>query len=184
MAERLSLLFDRAVEASLREQDPDDLEAQLVAYLEDAHALEAQAIELLDKGSSLVGQDELVAAFHEHLGETHEHARLIDERLEAHGGSPSQLKDAALRFGALNWSGFFGAQPDTPAKLAGFAYAYEHLEVAAYELLRRVARRAGDSDTEAVAERILTEERTAAEKLHDLFDAAIDAALRDQEVGV
>jgi ferritin-like metal-binding protein YciE len=184
MAERLSLLFDRAVEASLREQDPDDLGEQLVAYLEDAHALEAQAIELLDKGSSVVGQDELAAAFREHLAETHEYARLVDERLRAHDASPSKLKDAALRFGALNWGAFFGAQPDTPAKLAGFAYAYEHLEVAAYELLRRVAQRAGDSETEAVAERILNEERTAAEKLHDLFDAAIDAALSDQEVGV
>ena len=38
----------------------------------------------------------------------------------------------------------FGAQPDTPAKLAGFAYAFEHLEIGAYELLRRVAQRAGD----------------------------------------
>lgn len=33
-----------------------------------------------------------------------------------------------------------------------------------------------------MAERILNDERTAAEKLHALFDAAVDAALRDQEV--
>ncbi len=182
MAERLSLLFDRAVEASLRDQDPDDLGKQLDAYLEDAHALEAQALELLDKGAAIVGEDDLATAFRDHLVETREHARLVDERLHARGASPSTLKDTALRFGALNWGGFFGAQPDTPAKLAGFAYAFEHLEVAAYELLRRVARRAGDSETEAVAERILGEERTAAETLHDLFDAAVDAALRDQEV--
>ena len=182
MAERLSLLFERAVDASLRDQNPNDLGEQLNSYLTDAHAIEAQAIELLSKGADIAGQDDLSAAFREHLQETHEHQRLIDKRLNARGASSSKIKDAALRLGGLNWGGFFSAQPDTPAKLAGFAYAFEHLEIGAYELLRRVARRVGDTETEAVAEQILNEERTAAETLHALFDAAVDAALRDQEV--
>jgi ferritin-like metal-binding protein YciE len=183
MAERLAGLFDRAVAASLRDQQPDDLGEQLNSYLTDAHAIEAQAIELLSKGPAIVGQGELATAMEEHLAETHEHQRLIDERLNARGASPSKLKDAALRLGALNWGGFFGAQPDTPAKLAGFAYAFEHLEIGAYELLRRVAERAGDAETVAVAERILHQEREAAQKIHSLFDAAVDAALDAQGVG-
>lgn len=183
MAERLASLFDRAVEASLRDQQPDDLGEQLNSYLSDAHAIEAQAIELLDKGRDIIGQQELAGAMEEHLVQTREQQRLLDQRLEARGASPSKLKDAGLRLGALNWGGFFGAQPDTPAKLAGFAYAFEHLEIGAYELLRRVAQRAGDSETVAVAERILPEERKAARKLHSLFDAAIDAALEAQGVG-
>ena len=96
------------------------------------------------------------------------------------GGSPSRLKDAALRLGALNWGMFFWAQPDTPAKLAGFSYAFEHLEIAAYELLRRVAQRAGDSQTESVADTILGDERAAAEKVFAAFDNALDASLGDQ----
>jgi ferritin-like metal-binding protein YciE len=183
MAERLAGLFDRAVAASLRDQQPDDLGEQLNSYLTDAHAIEAQAIELLSKGPAIVGQGELATAMEEHLAESHEHQRLIDERLNARGASPSKLKDAALRLGALNWGGFFGAQPDTPAKLAGFAYAFEHLEIGAYELLRRVAERAGDAETVAVAERILHQEREAAQKIHSLFDAAVDAALDAQGVG-
>jgi ferritin-like metal-binding protein YciE len=183
MAERLAGLFDRAVEASLRDQNPDDLGEQLNSYLSDAHAIEAQAIQLLSKGPDIVGQGELANAMEEHLEETREHQRLIEQRLEARGESPSKLKDAALRLGALNWGGFFGAQPDTPAKLAGFAYAFEHLEIGAYELLRRVAQRAGDTETVAAAERILPEEREAARKLHSLFDAAVDAALEAQGVG-
>ncbi len=183
MAERLAGLFDRAVEASLRDLQPDDLGEQLNSYLSDAHAIEAQAIELLSKGSEILGQAELASAMEEHLVETREHQHLIEQRLEARGASPSKLKDAALRLGALNWGGFFGAQPDTPAKLAGFAYAFEHLEIGAYELLRRVAQRAGDSETAAAAERILSEEREAAQKLHSRFDAAVDAALDAQGVG-
>ena len=79
MGERLAACFDRAVDASLREKDSDGIRSELVSYLTDAHAIEAQALQLLR------------------------------------------------------------AQPNTPAKLAGFAFAFEHLEIAAYELLRRVA---------------------------------------------
>ncbi|MBV9198023.1 MAG: DUF892 family protein [Solirubrobacterales bacterium] len=177
MAVRLESAFDRAVDASLRDVSPDGLGKRLNSYLTDAHALEAQAVQLLDKGSSLVGASQLAAAFREHLAETREQQRLIDERLSARGAGPNKLKDAALSLGALNWGGFFGAQPDTPPKLAGFAYAFEHLEIAAYELLRRVARRAGDAETEAVAEQILGEERRAAGRVHSLFDEALDASL-------
>lgn len=81
MAERLSLLFERAVDASLRDQNPNDLGEQLNSYLTDAHAIEAQAIELLSNGADIAGQDDLSAAFGEHLQETHEHQRLIDKRL-------------------------------------------------------------------------------------------------------
>jgi ferritin-like metal-binding protein YciE len=82
-----------------------------------------------------------------------------------------------MRVGGLNIGAFFGAQPDTPAKLAGFAYAFEHLEIAAYELLRRVAERAGDQETVAIADRILAEERQAAERIAGTWDAAIEVAL-------
>ena len=91
--------------------------------------------------------------------------------------SPSRLKDAALSLGALNWGMFFQAQPDTPAKLTAFAYAFEHLEIAAYELLKRVATAAADGHTIKLAERILIDERGAAEKLWSHLDAAADASL-------
>lgn len=34
--------------------------------------------------------------------------------------------------------------PDTPGKLAMHTYSYEHMELAAYELLRRIVERAGN----------------------------------------
>jgi ferritin-like metal-binding protein YciE len=183
MAERLSGMFDRAVDASLRELSPDDLTDQLRKYLEDAHAIEAQAIQLLSKGPQLAGSSELAAAYEEHLHQSEEHQQLIDNRLKSLGARPSRIKDAALRLGALNWGMFFGAQPDTPAKLAAFSYAFEHLEIAAYELLRRMAARAGDEQTRAIADTILGEERAAADRIHRGFDNELDAALEAQGVG-
>jgi ferritin-like metal-binding protein YciE len=180
MGERLAAAFDIAAEASLRELSPDDLREQTSKYLADAHAIEAQAISLLEGGEKIVGDDELAALMREHLAETQEHERLVRARLEALGDGPSRIKDAALAIGGLNWGGFFAAHPDTPGKLAAFSYAFEHLEIAGYELLRRVAERAGDAETVALAERILPDERGAADKLAAHFDHAAEAALAAQ----
>jgi len=184
MGDRLAQCFDLAVDAALRELDPDDLSQQLDKYLADAHAIEAQALVLLGKAPGLAGSPELASAYSSHREETEGHQRLVAARLDARGSSPSRLKDAALSIGALNWGAFFGAQPDTPAKLAAFAYAFEHLEIAAYELLRRVAARVGDEETEHVADRVLGEENTAAAHVRSLFDQALDASLAEQGVAV
>jgi ferritin-like metal-binding protein YciE len=177
MAERLEDCFDVAVDASLREKEADDIESELVSYLTDAHAIEAQALQLLETGPAIAGFDELAEVFRQHLEETREQRRLVEERLKAHDARPSRFQNTGLRIGGLNIGGFFGAQPDTPLKLAGFAFAFEHLEVAAYELLRRVAERAGDAETARVAERIAAEERGAAERVASTWDAAVDTTL-------
>jgi ferritin-like metal-binding protein YciE len=182
MSERLAAAFDQAVDASLRQTPASRLGGEVVAYLQDAHAIETQALQLLRAAPALAGAEPLAAAFRDHHAETREHRRLVEERLQAHEARPSRLQDAALRVGGLNVAAFFAAQPDTPIKLAGFAYAFEHLEIAGYELLRRVAERAVDAETASAAARIADEERAAAQRICGLWDVAMDAAL--EKVGV
>ena len=177
MAERLAANFDGAVAASLRVKDADDIESEVVSYLRDAHAIEAQGLQLLEVGPRIAGFDALAGIFREHLEETRGHQRLVSERLSAHGAAPSRFQDTAMRIGGLNVGAFFAAQPDTPAKLTGFAFAFEHLEIAAYELLGRTAERADDFETSAVAGQILVEEHHAVERIEGTWDAAMDAAL-------
>jgi ferritin-like metal-binding protein YciE len=177
MLERLGGLFDHSTDASLAGPGKDDLMARVRAYLADAHALEMQAIDLLQRGEKLAGGDALAGVYRDHLSESRGHADLIEQRLRTLGGEPSAVKDAALRLGALNWAAFFAAQPDTPGKLAAFVFAFEHLEAGGYEQLRRVAERAGDRETAELARRILGDERRAAEKVAALFDDAADASL-------
>jgi ferritin-like metal-binding protein YciE/nucleoside-diphosphate-sugar epimerase len=165
MAERLEGCFDTAVEVSLGAVDEDQLESALLAYLRDVHALEGQAVKLLEAGAERVDDEHLEAAFRGHLAETRDHQARVEGLLEERGARPSLFKDAILKAGGLNLSAFFGAQPDSTTKLAGFAFAFEHLEVAAYELLQRVATRAGDEGVVATAEEILAEERQAAERV-------------------
>jgi ferritin-like metal-binding protein YciE len=184
MAARLSAHFDDAVDASLRDVDVDRLGEQLDRYLADAHAIEAQSLQLLDRAPKLAGVDELAAVYAEHRVETEGQLERVSEHMQKRGGSPSRIKDAVLRLGGLNWSAFFQAQPDTPAKLAAFSYAFEHLEVGAYEMLRRVASRAQDQETEQLAAGILAQERAAAKRLHSLFDAALEASLPQVQQGL
>jgi ferritin-like metal-binding protein YciE len=182
MIERLEASFDLAVDASLRAVEPDDLAEQLRKYLADAHAIEEQAIGLLERGPKLAGNEHLAEIYAEHLDETRDHAELVQERLTALGGDTSTLKDAALRLGALNWGAFFQGHPDTPGKLAAFAYAFEHLEIGGYEQLKLVAARAGDPETVQAVERILAQEREAAGRIAGAFDEAAAAALESQGV--
>jgi ferritin-like metal-binding protein YciE len=177
MKQRIFDHFDQAVEASLREKNAEDMEKQLVKYLADAHAIEGQAIQLLGAAPKIVEEPGLAKLFADHLEETRAHQQIIKARLDAHGASPNKLQDAAMRLGALNWGGFFKAQPDSPAKLAGFSYAFEHLEIAAYEELKRVADRAGDQETVRVAERVEAEEQAAAKAIAANWDQALQASL-------
>jgi ferritin-like metal-binding protein YciE len=178
MLERLERGFDAAVEASLRDTASGELDQKLRASLADAHALEAQSIELLEKGDTIGGHRELERLYADHLRESGEHARWVDERLDALGGDHSSLKDSALRMAGMEWGFFFQAQRDTPGKLAAFIYAVEHLEIAGYELLRRVAQRAGDQRTLRLVDRILPAERAMAGRVAAAFDRAFEASLQ------
>jgi len=170
MAERLEQSFDATVEVVMADGAADQRGETLLAYLRDVHALERQAIELLEAGAERVDDEQLESAFRDHLEETRHHVERIEHLLRVRGARPSRIKDVVLKAGGLNLSAFFGAQPDSTTKLAGFSFAFEQLEVAAYELLGRVALRAGDEEVAAAAEEILAEERLAAERVAESWD--------------
>src|ERR687888_2375437 len=134
------------------------LTEQLTKYLTDAHAMEVQALAQLRAAPKIAGDPELERMFREHLTETERHEALMRGRLEAHDAKPSRLEDL---LGAASGKGFVlfaRFQPDTPGKLATHAFSYEHLQLASYDLLVRVAERAGDHDTADAARTIRAEE--------------------------
>jgi ferritin-like metal-binding protein YciE len=178
MMETLEAHVDAAVGAALEAHPRDELPTLVKKYLADAHAIEEQAIGLLERAPKLVEDSELEAVFDDHLAETRDHVELVQSRLTALGGDSSSFKDAAMRLGALNWASFFQGHPDTPGKLVAFAYAFEHLEIGGYEQLKRVAEAAGDGETAGTVEKILGEERNAASSLARMFDAAAAESLR------
>jgi ferritin-like metal-binding protein YciE len=177
MAKRIADIFDETVRASIAGLDPEQLQRRVVSYLADAHALEQQSIGLLQRAVDVAGASDLEAAYRAHLEESREHLQSLERRLDALDAGASAVKDAAMRLGAMNWAAFFKAHPDTPGKVAAFAYAFEHLEMAAYEQLLRVAELAGDDDTTMLAQTILAEERSAAAAIAAEWDSAARASL-------
>jgi ferritin-like metal-binding protein YciE len=155
----------------------ENTEQQLVKELINAHALEKQAIQLLDKGAQMVKDEEIGRIFRAHRLQTEEHERQIAARLESHGQSPSKLKDVAMQAGALGIGAIAMALPETTLRLAKVAYAFENLEIATYGIIGRLAERAGDADTVAVAQRILEEEEAAAELVRGAFDRVVELTL-------
>jgi ferritin-like metal-binding protein YciE len=62
---------------------------------------------------------------------------------------------------------------DTARQLARDGYVQEHTEIASYELLCRVAKRAGNTELADVSRRILQNERQTAEKIAGISDRAV-----------
>lgn len=118
---------------------------QLNKYLTDVHAIEKQALSQMKAAPKIAGDPAIESAFVEHLTETEGHERLVRERLQARDASPSLLKDAAGAVTGFGFALFAKFNPDTPGKLVTHAYSYEHMELAAYDLLTRIAERAQDA---------------------------------------
>lgn len=177
MMERLERGFDAAEEASHQQLGQEEMATHVRNHLTEAHALEVQSIQLLEKGVDIAEDPELAQLCRQHLDESKEQIKLLEQRLDAMGADASSIKDGALKLGALNWGLFFQAQTDTPAKLAAFAYAVEHLEIAGYELLKRTAHRANDTLTVELCDSILAEERSMADRLADSVDSSARATL-------
>src|SRR5690242_5659414 len=154
-----------------------DIDTQLTKYLTDAHAIEEQALAQLKRAPNLAGSFALADALRVHLTETETHERLVRERLEARDASPSKLKDVAARVGGVGFLLFAKLQPDTPGKLAAHAFSYEHLELACYDLVARVAERAGDEETTRVAQQIRGEEDAMAGRIAGTWDEVVGASL-------
>jgi ferritin-like metal-binding protein YciE len=153
------------------------IDKQLTDGLVRAHALEKQAIRMLEAAETIAGDDEIAAVYRAHLLQTREHERYVAERLQRRGASPSTVRDTAMEAGALGLGALLRAMPDTPVRLATTAYAFESLEVATYRLLRSLAERAGDEETARVVGRILEQEEAAAELVAGTFDRALEVTL-------
>ena len=177
MMERLETGFDAAEQASHKDVPAEKMDADVSKHLNEAHALENQGIKLLSKSNDVAGAPQLAEVYRENLAETEKHAKLLEQRLAALGSNKSSLKDSALGMAGLNWGFFFHSQSDTPAKLAAFAYAFEHLKIAGYELLLRSARRDKDAGTERLCETLLASERAMVARLQGVFDSAAQATL-------
>jgi ferritin-like metal-binding protein YciE len=105
-------------------------------------------------------------------------------RLEAYGAQPSTVKQAAGILTALAKLPLDMVRGEKAGRNARDGYATEHLEIASYELLKRIAQRANDEETVSDCDLIIEQERAMAETIAANWEKFTELSLRDAGVTV
>ena len=180
---RATLLGRELGQFTMRRLDAmGQLKEQLIKHIDEAHAMEQNVLRMLDGMISTTDDPDILQELEHHKVETEGHAQRMKSRLEAHGSSPSTVRQAAGILGALAKMPLDVVRQEKAGRNARDGYATEHMEIAAYELLKRVAARAGDEETATACDEIIAQERAMAETIAANWDKFADLALR--EVGV
>jgi ferritin-like metal-binding protein YciE len=159
---------------------PPELESKLHEYLVDTHAMERIVLRQLDALIKATEDELFRAALKRHKLETLEQIARLDARLEEHYEDPSAIKEMTAPFVA-----FFTALRETlgsekPVRHAKDAFVIEHLEIAAYEILERLAEAAGDTETSKVARQNRAEEEAMARTIAASWDRIVEETLREE----
>jgi ferritin-like metal-binding protein YciE len=161
------------------DEQREAINEQLVKHIDEAYAMEQNVLRMLEGMISTTDDAEMRRDLQHHKRETEQQAKRLEERLEAHGAAPSMIKEAGGVLGALMKAVADLARPEKPGRNARDGFATEHMEIASYELLERVAKRAGDPKTAQVARQNRKEEREMARKIAKTWDKVADQSLQD-----
>jgi ferritin-like metal-binding protein YciE len=134
-----------------------------IVGLRNAHAMETQARELMERQSErLDDYPDVKARVSSHLNETNEQLRRLEQCLEACGESTSSIKDAAQSLAANAMAIAHTMAGDEILKNTFANNAFEHFEIAAYKSLLALCPAAGmESAREPLQASLDEEERMA-----------------------
>jgi ferritin-like metal-binding protein YciE len=172
----------RRIEERGADMASNELEAQLVRHIDEAIAMEQTVLRMLDSMVSTTQDEEIKDELRLHKLETEKQLDRLTQRLKAHGASPSLVREAGGITGALLKGVVDAVRGQKAARNARDGYATEHLEIAAYQLLERVAQRAGDEETAEVARQNRAEEEAMAARIDANWDRYAELAL--EEAGI
>ena len=134
-----------------------------VVGLRNAHAMEIQARELMERQSErLTDYPEVQQKLTEHLRETEQQLKRLESCLEACGESTSSLKDTALSVAANVTAMAHSMAGDEILKNTFANNAFEHFEIASYKSLLALAGPAGAESSRPALETSLREEEQMA----------------------
>jgi len=144
----------------------------LLYHLRDMQAIEFHAQRQLARLAARAEDDELEAICSQQLDQARQHEQRVEGLVEARGHQSSALEDKTLRAGAIGLRQLADIPPDTPPRVAIQLFGLEQLEIAGFELLRRIAEREDDEDAANTAREILEQKREAAQQVQHRFDRA------------
>jgi ferritin-like metal-binding protein YciE len=159
-----------------------ELETKLGDYVEDAHAMESNVLQMLDSMIATTDDKQILRELEQHRKQTERHQERLRERLEDIGRGTSIRKESQTLAGALLKGVTDRVRGDKPGKNARDGFITEHMEIAAYELLERLAERAGDEKTAQVARQNRRDEESMAKKIAGNWDKFVDLTLAEEGI--
>ena len=166
------------------EMSSDQLKEQLVKHIDEAYAMEQNVLRMLDGMIKTTEDPEIKNELRDHKVQTERHAERMQQRLEAHSATPSMVKEATGIAGALMKSVLDLARGEKAGRNARDGYMTEHLEIASYQLLERIAQQAGDEETAEAARENRKDEEAMAKKLDAHWDRFAELSLKEEGVTV
>jgi len=176
--------FGRFEMTAIRGGTVTTLNAELIKHIDEAHAMEQNVLRMLDSMISTTDDPEILQELEHHKIETEGHAQRMKARLEAHGAAPSTVKQIGGIVGALAKMPVDMVRGEKAGRNARDGYSTEHMEIASYELLRRIAERANDTETVTACDEIIAQERAMAETIAANWDKFAELSLRESGVPV
>ena len=175
---------DRTSEEEESMMREEKLRRKLVEYVQNVHAMEQNVLLMLDSMILTTRDAETAGMLRQHKEESRLQERRLNERLKAlrglnlssTGKDLSAILAAQIKGVADLW------RADKPLRNARDAFVTEHLEIAAYELLERLAERAGDPETAEVARTNRAEEEAMAQRIASNWDRFLDLTLEEEGV--
>jgi len=169
----------------MRRLDPvSQLKEQLIKHIDEAYAMEQNVVRMLDGMISTTDDPEILDALEHHRMQTQGHAERMKARLEAHDATPSGMRQVGGIVSALAKVPLDMVRTEKAGRNARDGFATEHMEIASYELLRRIALKAGDEQTAQIAEEIIAEEKAMADLIASNWDRFAELSLREEGVTV
>jgi ferritin-like metal-binding protein YciE len=160
------------------------LKDQLVKHIDEALAMEQSALRILNAMIQTTDDEEIKSELRQHKLETEQHAERLEKRLAAHDASPSTVREAAGIMNALMKGVVDMVRQEKAGRNARDGYATEHLEIASYQLLERVAKAAGDEETAEVARQNRADEEKMAKKIDANWDKLAELSLQEAGIAV
>src|SRR5918993_3920402 len=153
---------------------------QLIAWLNDAYAMEQGLLPVLQNHASSVQRTMPAAAarMHEHIAETSTHAARVEQCLRVLGTTPSTAKSTLSQVLGTVQGITTGIFADAPVKNALTDYSAEQLEVACYRALVTAARQLGHEEIAKLCEMNMQEDEAMALWLRDQIPDVVATTMR------
>jgi ferritin-like metal-binding protein YciE len=174
--------FGRFALTPIEGEPMSTLQEQLIKHIDEAHAMEQNVLRMLDSMIETTDDAAIVQELEHHRVETEGHAQRMKDRLQAHGATPSTVRQLGGIVGALAKMPLDVVRGEKAGRNARDGYATEHMEIASYQLLKRIAQRASDTETAAACDEIIVQEQAMADTIAANWDTFAAASLREEGI--